>query len=64
METRELRNEKTLTIFAVTDFTDSINCKVFLEKEQKDEFLEKVKDGVFLKIKGMAMADKFDRRCV
>ncbi len=61
LETRELRNEKTLAIFAVTDFTDSINCKVFLEKEQKDEFLEKVKDGVFLKIKGMAMADKFDR---
>ena len=61
IESRELRNEKTLVIFSLTDFTDSINCKVFLEKEQKDEFLEKIKEKVFVKVKGMALADKFDR---
>ena len=58
---RELRSEKKLAIFAVTDFHDTIQCKVFLEKEQADEFLDKLKLKSFVKLKGMAMIDKYDR---
>ena len=32
METREIRNEKTIIMFAVTDFTDSIMVKMFVRK--------------------------------
>ena len=30
LETREIRNEKTIIIFHITDFTDTISCKVFV----------------------------------
>lgn len=61
LDVRELRSEKKLVIFAVTDFHDTIQCKVFLEKDQADEFLAKLKPKAFVKLKGMAMIDKYDR---
>ena len=61
LDVRELRSEKKLAIFAVTDFHDTIQCKVFLEKEQANEFLDKLKLKSFIKLKGMAMIDKYDR---
>ncbi len=32
VDTREIRNEKTIIIFSVTDFTDTIVLKIFCEK--------------------------------
>lgn len=43
VETREIRNEKTILIFPVTDFTDSITVKMFLRNEQVPEIKEHVK---------------------
>ncbi len=57
---REIRNEKTILIFAVTDFTDSIVVKMFLENAQVPEIKEFVKKGAFLKIKGVTTIDRFD----
>ena len=37
VEAREIRNEKTILIFPVTDFTDSIVIKMFLRNEQVPE---------------------------
>ena len=34
VEAREIRNEKTILIFPITDFTDSIVVKMFLRNEQ------------------------------
>ena len=31
-DTREIRNEKTIVMFAVTDFTDTIMVKLFVRK--------------------------------
>lgn len=61
IEMRELRNEKTLVIFKVTDFTDTISAKIFLKNEQVAEFSEKVKKNNFIKLKGMALLDRYDR---
>ncbi len=64
LETKPIpRIEKTIVMFAVTDFTDTIMVKVFVKDEQLDEFLPNlnVKKGTFLKIKGIAAMDKFDR---
>ena len=59
-ETREIRNERTIYSFAVTDFTDSIMVKMFLKNEQLPEVLGEIKKGAFLKIKGVTTIDKFD----
>ena len=60
LETREIRNEKTIVIMSVTDFTDSIVLKIFTRNDQLPELLEGVKKGAFLKIKGVTTIDKFD----
>ena len=60
VEAREIRNEKTILIFPVTDFTDSIVVKMFLRNEQVPEVTESVKKGAFLKLKGVTTIDRFD----
>ena len=60
VETREIRNEKTIIIMSVTDFTDSIVLKIFTRNEDRDELLGNLKKGAFLKIKGVTTIDKFD----
>ena len=60
VEARELRNEKTLLIFNVTDFTDTIAGKLFLKNEQTAEVTEKLTKGAFIRLKGMALMDRYD----
>ena len=60
VETREIRNEKTIIIMSVTDFTDSIVLKIFTRNEDRDELLANLKKGAFLKIRGVTTIDKFD----
>ena len=60
VETREIKNEKTILIFDVTDYTDTMTVKMFLKNEVLPQILEHVKTGKFLKIKGMVVHDRFD----
>lgn len=60
-DTREIRNEKTIIMFAVTDFTDTIMVKMFVRNDQLPDILGEVKKEAFLKIKGVTTIDKFDR---
>ena len=60
VEARELRNEKTLLIFNVTDFTDTIAGKLFLKNEQVSDITDKLKKGSFIRLKGMALMDRYD----
>ena len=57
---REIRNEKTILFFDITDFTDTMTIKVFTRNDQLGELLLNIKKGAFVKLKGMAMIDKFD----
>ena len=59
-DTREIRNEKTIVMYAVTDFTDTIMVKMFVRNDQLADILADVKKGAFLKIKGVTTLDKFD----
>ena len=59
MEDRALRNEKHLFTFSVTDFTDSINCKIFTYEEQKDEFSKLIRVGDYVRICGVANYDSY-----
>ena len=61
MDERPIRGEKTILMFSITDFTDTIMVKMFC----KDEYLKEIKDGgiakgAFLKIKGVTTIDRFD----
>ncbi|MBR5596674.1 MAG: PolC-type DNA polymerase III [Lachnospiraceae bacterium] len=60
LDTREIRNEKTIVFFDVTDYTDTMTIKVFTRNDQLGELLAEIKKGAFIKLKGMAMMDKFD----
>ncbi len=59
-EAREIRNEKSIFTFTVTDFTDSITVKMFLRNDQLSEILSSIKPGAFLKIKGVTKLDTYD----
>ena len=59
-ETREIRGEKTILMYAVTDFTDTIMVKMFVKNEMLPEMLAEIKPGAFLKIKGVTTIDRYD----
>lgn len=61
IEERELRNEKTIIIFHITDFEDTISVKIFLKNEQISSLREELQKGCFIKLKGMALLDRYDR---
>ena len=58
-EGRELRNDKYIYTFAVTDFTDTISSKIFCWADQAEEFVPALKPGEFVKIKGIAKFDEY-----
>ncbi len=60
LDMREIRNEKTIVFFDITDFTDTMTIKVFTRNDLLEELLSEIKKGAFIKLKGMAMVDKFD----
>ncbi len=61
LETREIRNERTIVSFEITDFTDTIKVKMFVHNEQLGELTGDLKVGAFLKLKGVTVNDTFDR---
>ncbi len=63
VDQREIKGEKLIVTFAITDFTDTIVAKVFIKKEQIEElsFFEFVKKGNFIRLKGVASYDSYDK---
>ena len=47
-------------IFDLTDFTDSITVKMFLREDQEADADEAIKQGKFIKLKGITTIDRFD----
>ena len=60
IEERPIRNERTILSIVISDFTDSIVIKLFMRDENLKEFTDKVKKGMFIKVKGITTVDKFD----
>ena len=60
MDKREIKNEKTILLYDITDFTDTLTFKIFVNNDQVGEISKDVCQGAFVKIKGMAVIDKFD----
>ena len=60
IEQREIRGEKTIVSTVITDFTDSIVVKFFMQNDKLDELFANVKVGAFIKVSGPARYHKFD----
>lgn len=64
IETKDLKNNKTLFTCSVTDYGGSIAVKVFAKKEQGESLSQSLAVGKFVKIKGEARYDTFSREIV
>ncbi len=63
-ESRNIKNNKSIVIFSITDLTDSITCKIFVGTEDLDELSGYLKEGTFVRIRGKAQLDTFDSELV
>ena len=61
VDERPVRNDKTIYMFDITDFTDSISVKIFIRNDQVEDMRGAVKKGSFVKIKGVAAMDTYTR---
>ena len=59
-DSRLLKSGKTIVIFDVTDFTDTITVKLFAREEMLDDINKAVVKKNFIKLRGMTTIDKFD----
>ena len=59
-DSRELRSGKTIIIFHITDFTDTITVKVFASEEMLEDLNKAITAGSFIRLRGMTTIDKFD----
>lgn len=57
-EEKETRTGRTIISFDITDYTDSIACKLFLEQEEKMQALKK---GQYVRVYGNVQYDKFSQ---
>ena len=63
MDERETKTGKFIVTLEITDFTDSIAVKMFLaDGNVLKDFKQKVKKGSFVRIKGVALYDTWDKQ--
>ena len=60
-DSREIKNERTILMFDLTDFTDTMTFKLFVHNDQVSEVKAELKSGAFIKLKGIAAIDAFDK---
>ncbi len=61
MEEREIRNNKTIMMFGLTDFTDTIVCKIFVSNDDLPVVREDIKKGGFYKVYGRPGYDQYSK---
>ncbi|NLX61746.1 MAG: PolC-type DNA polymerase III [Tissierellia bacterium] len=59
LEIKDIKGNRKIATFNITDLTDSITCKIFLNDKQFDDFALNIKEGVYIKIKGDLVYDNF-----
>ena len=60
-DSREIKNERTILMFDITDYTDTMTFKMFVHNDQVAEVKADLKMGAFVKLKGIAAIDAFDK---
>lgn len=61
VEFREIRGNRYLCSFDITDYSNSITCKFFLQKDDYDLRAEQIKTGLYFKVRGEAQYDKYSK---
>ncbi len=61
LDAREIRGERSIVLFDITDFTDTIRAKIFVKNEILEELLGDLKKGKFIKLKGYPAMDSFEK---
>lgn len=58
---KEIKNGKWILLrFSVTDYTDTIGIRIFSNPDEAAALREKLKTGVFIKLKGITVQSKFE----
>ncbi|NLJ79180.1 MAG: PolC-type DNA polymerase III [Tissierellia bacterium] len=61
MDVRDIKGNRKLVIFNITDLTDSITVKVFLTQNQFKKFQLNVRDGSYVKVSGNIIYDNYSK---
>ena len=59
VDSRELKSGKILLTLDVTDYTSTIACKLFLDKEKYEEVEKKLTKGAFITVQGRPQFDTY-----
>ena len=64
IETRDIHTKRgsdlTILIITLTDFTDTMRIKMFLDTQRAPQLTDQLKTGMFIKVRGVTTIDKFD----
>lgn len=59
---RDIKGDKKLILFDLTDYTDSVTCKAFLKLEQyREQTAGKLNKGMFVRVAGRLQYDEFQK---
>ncbi|KGG80843.1 DNA polymerase III PolC [Caloranaerobacter azorensis H53214] len=64
LEIKELKNNKKLYVFNITDYTNSITVKIFANDKVQEKLNLNIKNGTFVKINGDVVYDTFLRQII
>jgi len=64
LETMELKNNRILVTFYISDLTDSMTVKAFLPQDRAIEFLENVSNNSYVKVSGDIVYDNYSKALV
>ena len=57
---RQMKNGKFLVVMDITDETDSISLKLFLEEEKMNDLLEQIQKGDWIEVEGTTQVDTYE----
>jgi DNA polymerase III subunit alpha, Gram-positive type len=58
---KEIRGERIICSFDITDYSNSITVKLFIQKEDYDLRFEQIQNGMYFKVRGEAQFDKYSK---
>ena len=58
-EVRKLRSERSLLLVKITDYTDSLEIKMFSRNEEAEQLFHLVKKGMWIKARGRIQTDQY-----
>lgn len=60
----KLRSGRSLLVLKVTDYTDSLEIKLFSRNDEDEQLFEAVKEGIWIKARGRVQTDTFSNELV